>query len=117
MELGTERPRLREFAGKDHEAVQEVIGSADSYPPEPLSACRRPPRSGRAHWICRASGGQRAEPPGVLGYVLARRTWGNGYATASAAVLEKIGMRQEGYLHHQVYVRDEWQDRLLFATT
>ena len=79
----------------------------------------------------------------MLGYVLARRSWGNGYATeaaaallrygfdelglhtisatcdpentASAAVLRRIGMRQVGYLHRQVYVRGEWRDRLLFS--
>ncbi|HZA31955.1 MAG TPA: GNAT family protein [Propionibacteriaceae bacterium] len=80
---------------------------------------------------------------GVLGYVLGRRSWGQGYATeaaagmlrygfdelrlrsisatcdpdnaASAAVLKKIGMHQVGHLHHHVYTRGEWRDRLQFA--
>jgi RimJ/RimL family protein N-acetyltransferase len=79
----------------------------------------------------------------VLGYVLARPSWGNGYATeaagallrygfdelglatisatcdpdntASATVLEKIGMRPDGCLGHSVYAREEWRDRLLFV--
>jgi RimJ/RimL family protein N-acetyltransferase len=79
----------------------------------------------------------------TLGYVLARSSWGNGCATeaaaallrygfdelglrtisatcdpdntASAAVLRKIGMRPDGYLHSHVYVRDEWRDRLVFV--
>ena len=78
-----------------------------------------------------------------LGYVLGRRSWRQGYATeaaarmlrhsfvelglrsitatcdpdnaASAAVLRKIGMHQEGYLRHHVHTRGEWRDRLLFV--
>jgi RimJ/RimL family protein N-acetyltransferase len=80
---------------------------------------------------------------GVLGYVLGHDSWGQGYATeaaagmlrygfvelrlrsisatcdpdnaASAAVLEKIGMHQVGHLHHHVYSRGEWRDRLQFT--
>lgn len=80
---------------------------------------------------------------GDMGYVLRRSAWGQGYGTeaasavlrfgfaelnlhkitatcdpenlASARVLVKIGMRQEGHLHDHFWVRGRWRDRLLFA--
>lgn len=80
---------------------------------------------------------------GELGYALARRCWGRGYATeaarallafgfgplglhkisatcdpdnlGSARVLAKVGMAREGYLRDQLLVRGVWRDRLLFA--
>ena len=170
MELGTERLRLREFVGKDHEAVhryasdpevtrfmdwgpndieatrvflQEAIGSADSFPRSryPLAVVRRDLDELIGSVELQVASEQNRQ--GVIGYVLARRSWGNGYATeaaaallryglddlglhkisatcdpdntASAGVLGKIGMRQEGYLSRKVFARDEWRDRLLFA--
>jgi RimJ/RimL family protein N-acetyltransferase len=78
-----------------------------------------------------------------LGYTLNRRCWGQGYATeaatrivqygfeelglhrifaecrpenrASARVLEKIGLRQEGHLRENKWIRGRWEDTLLFA--
>ncbi len=78
-----------------------------------------------------------------VGYCLNRKYWGRGYATetalallrfgfdelklhriyavcdsenkASARVLSKIGMVQEGYLHELKLVRGHWRDHLLFA--
>lgn len=80
---------------------------------------------------------------GEIGYVLARESWGHGYATeatgrllafgfnelglhkisatcdpenrASVAVLTKNGMRQEGVLRDHIYVRGQWRDRLLLS--
>jgi RimJ/RimL family protein N-acetyltransferase len=80
---------------------------------------------------------------GEIGYVLAQEWWRHGYATeatgrllafgfdqlglhkisatcdrqnhASAAVLTKNGMHQEGVLRDHVYVRSQWRDRLLFS--
>jgi ribosomal-protein-alanine N-acetyltransferase len=63
---------------------------------------------------------------GEFGYVLARRCWGNGYATeatatcdpaniASRRVLEKSGLQYEGHLRDYLRIRGEWRDRLLFA--
>lgn len=80
---------------------------------------------------------------GELGYVLGRPWWGLGYASeasaellrfgfgelglhkisavcdpdnaASARVLTKIGMRREGHLHDELYLRDQWRDRLIYA--
>jgi ribosomal-protein-alanine N-acetyltransferase len=80
---------------------------------------------------------------GEMGYVLAAAQWGNGYATeagaailrfgfdqvglhqivatcdpenaASAHVLERIGMRREGYLHEHLLIRGQWRDRLTFG--
>ncbi len=79
----------------------------------------------------------------MLGYCLRRDAWGRGYATeaarallqfgfaslgvhrvwagcdpqnsASANVLHKLGMRQEGHLREESLVRGEWRDSLLFA--
>jgi RimJ/RimL family protein N-acetyltransferase len=84
-----------------------------------------------------------AHRQGQIGYVLTRPTWGQGLATeaaeamlrlgfdrfglhrvmatcdpenaASARVLAKIGMRCEGHLHHHLYIRGLWRDRLVFA--
>jgi [ribosomal protein S5]-alanine N-acetyltransferase len=170
VELITERLRLREFFGKDHEAVHRYASDPEvtryvDWGPNDLKAtevflfeARRSaatyPRSRFVLAIVRRDlneligsvelllTGEQGDQ-GTLGYVLARRSWGNGYATeaatallrygfdelglrtisatcdpdntASAAVLAKIGMRQEGYLPHQVYTRDRWRDRLLFA--
>jgi RimJ/RimL family protein N-acetyltransferase len=78
-----------------------------------------------------------------MGYVLARAAWGHGYATeaaaallrhgfgalgvhkisatcdpentASAHVLAKIGMHQEGHLTDHFHIRGTWRDRLLWA--
>jgi ribosomal-protein-alanine N-acetyltransferase len=78
-----------------------------------------------------------------LGYELDPRFWGNGYATeaasrllafgfrdvglhriwawciaenaASARVLEKIGMRQEGRLREHEWMQGRWWDTLLYA--
>lgn len=78
-----------------------------------------------------------------IGYTLNRRYWGQGYATetatrvvqygfeelglhrifaecrpenrASARVLQKIGMRQEGHLRENKWIKGRWEDTLLFA--
>ena len=78
-----------------------------------------------------------------IGYELDPRYWGRGYATeaadallafgfrelklhrvwaqciaentASAHVLEKIGMRQEGHLRENEWMKDRWWDTLLYA--
>jgi RimJ/RimL family protein N-acetyltransferase len=80
---------------------------------------------------------------GWLGYILAREHWGHGYATeaarallrlgfeqfsmhriwatcdprntASAHVLEKIGMRREGHLRENKLQRGSWRDSYLYA--
>jgi RimJ/RimL family protein N-acetyltransferase len=80
---------------------------------------------------------------GNIGYELDPRHWGRGYATeaareivrfgfeelglhriwswcvaenvGSARVLEKVGMRQEGYLREKEYYRGRWWDQRLFA--
>jgi RimJ/RimL family protein N-acetyltransferase len=78
-----------------------------------------------------------------MGYELSPEHWGRGYATeaaravlrfgfaelgvhrvwsccvpentASAHVLEKIGMRQEGHLREKEFFKDRWWDSLVFA--
>lgn len=78
-----------------------------------------------------------------LGYILRRDAWGFGYATeaakaliafgfgelrlhriwatcrpanqASANVMRKAGMEQEGHLRDDLFVRGEWQDSLFFG--
>ncbi len=79
----------------------------------------------------------------TLGYCFARPAWGQGFATeasrlilgfgfktlgvhriwagcdsenaASARVLEKVGMRREGYFKHDCQIRGVWRDTILFA--
>lgn len=78
-----------------------------------------------------------------VGYCYRKDAWGQGYATeaarralefgfdvltlhrifatcrpvnaASAHVLQKIGMKQEGFLRRHRFAKGEWQDSLLFA--
>ena len=80
---------------------------------------------------------------GEVGYVLSRAAWGQGYATeaadlavdfafdvlglhkvsatceplnfASAKVLQKAGMRAEGYLRKHILIKGEWRDTLIFG--
>jgi RimJ/RimL family protein N-acetyltransferase len=80
---------------------------------------------------------------GEIGYVLARSAWGKGYASeaadlvmtfgfeqlglhkisatceplnfASAKVLQKAGLRFEGYLHKHFLINGQWRDSLLFG--
>ena len=170
MELVTERLRLREFLGKDHQEVHRYaadpevtrymdwgpndVEATEVFLSEARTSAARYPRNRYALAVVRRDLDEligtvellltsEQDGQGVLGYVLARRSWGHGYATeaagallrygfdelglrtisatcdpdnsASAAVLEKIGMRQQGYLHRHVYARDEWRNRLLFC--
>ena len=170
MELLTERLRLREFVVEDHEAVHryasdpEATRYMDWGPNDPKAtevflaqaqaSAAYVPRSRYALAIVRRELNEligsvelqvtdQENGYGVLGYVLGRDWWGQGYATeaaagmlrygfvelrlgsisatcdpdnaASAAVLKRIGMHQVGHLHHHVYTRGEWRDRLQFA--
>jgi [ribosomal protein S5]-alanine N-acetyltransferase len=168
MELATERLLLREFVLDDFEAVHryaadpEVTRFTDWGPNdhqatlmflnEVRASAASDPRSRYALAVVRPDLGELIgsielqvgnDGHGMLGYVLARRSWGNGYATeaasallrygfeelglqqisatcdpnnaASAAVLERIGMRQQAYLPRYVAKGDEWHDRLLFT--
>ena len=97
----------------------------------------------RAVGGCRIEIRDAATEAGDLGYVLDRAHWGHGYATeagrallafgfeglglhriwtrcdirniASARVLEKLGMRREGLLRHDVRRKGEWHDSYLYA--
>jgi len=99
--------------------------------------------AGRLVGGCRIEIRSLANESGDVGYVLDRQVWGQGYATeatralvgfgfeslalhriwatcdvhnaASARVLEKLGMRQEGYLRHNVRRKGEWRDSYLYA--
>jgi RimJ/RimL family protein N-acetyltransferase len=92
---------------------------------------------------CRIEIRNAASVSGDIGYVLASDAWGRGYATeatralldfgfqglalhriwatcdvenrASARVLEKIGMEQEGHLRQNVRRKGEWRDSYLYA--
>ena len=92
---------------------------------------------------CRIEIRNAASGNGDIGYVLARDVWGQGYASeaaralltfgfktlalhriwatcdvensASARVLEKIGMEHEGRLRESVRRRGEWRDSHLYA--
>jgi ribosomal-protein-alanine N-acetyltransferase len=80
---------------------------------------------------------------GEVGYVLSRAAWGKGFATeacdlaisygfdvlglhkvsatceplnfASAKVLQKAGLRAEGYLRKHILIKGEWHDTLIFG--
>lgn len=92
---------------------------------------------------CRISITDANKPEASIGFSLAKKFWGQGYATEvgekllefgfqqlklhrifaicdsqnnlSARVLVKIGMRQEGYLREYESMRGEWRDMLLYA--
>ncbi|MBS1991797.1 MAG: GNAT family N-acetyltransferase [Cyanobacteria bacterium SZAS LIN-2] len=80
---------------------------------------------------------------GEIGYVLSRQSWGQGYASeaanlvmdfgfnelglhkisatceplnfASAKVLQKAGLRPEGYLRKHLLIKGQWRDTLIFG--
>jgi len=82
-------------------------------------------------------------PLGEIGYVLSRQSWGKGYASeaanlvmnfgfnelglhkisatceplnfASAKVLQKAGLKVEGYLRKHLLIKGQWRDTLVFG--
>ena len=92
---------------------------------------------------CRLTVKDQANRSGDIGYVLNRRYWGRGYIpeaaeallelgfgelkmhriwarcdvlnTASARVMEKIGMRQEAHLLQDVFEKGVWRDSYIYA--
>ena len=169
MELLTQRLRLREFVDDDHEAVHRYASDPEvtrymDWGPNDVAAttvfladaqakAASRPRLSYALAVVRRDRDEligavalqiisEEDGRGVIGYVLGRRSWGQGYATeaatrllrygfaelglrsvtatcdpdntASAAVLAKIGMRRSGYLARHLCIRGEWRDRLLF---
>ena len=168
LELVTGRLLLRGFAPDDVEAVHayagdpEVCRYTDWGPNTPaqsqafvdeVHAASTPERSGSMTWAVTTAGNvvgacsvtvtSHEHRRGVMGYVLARAHWGQGYATeaatavlrfarqelglsrveatcrpgnvASQRVLRKIGMRQEGLLRSHLVIRGRREDSLLFA--
>jgi RimJ/RimL family protein N-acetyltransferase len=170
MELGTPRLLLREFRATDHPAVHAYAGDAEvvrymDWGPNDLDATARflsevgrdATAAARTSYglavVNRADGAligcvavhisSAVHRRGELGYVLARASWGQGFATeaasavlrfgfdelglhkvsatcdpdnaGSARVLSKIGMRAEGHLRDHLLIRGQWRDRLLFA--
>jgi [ribosomal protein S5]-alanine N-acetyltransferase len=168
--IATSRLVLREFEESDWKATfeyQQDPGYLEFYPwPDRydtdvrelimrfITWSRMRPRHKYQLAITLASTGElignagiRAEVPGALiaelGFELAPRCWGKGYATeaamamlefgfrtlglhrieahcvaengASAAVLRRIGMRDEGRLRQAEYFKDRWWDVLLFG--
>jgi RimJ/RimL family protein N-acetyltransferase len=168
--LETPRLVLRELADDDATAVQAYAGDPEvvrylEWGPNTLEDTARflamartareaAPRTayhlavvlktgGRLIGGCRIEIRSPANGSGDLGYVLARRHWGHGYATeatralvdfgfgrlalhriwatcdvsnqVSARVLEKLGMRREGHLRQSARRRGEWRDAYLYA--
>ncbi|MCC5641997.1 GNAT family N-acetyltransferase [Nostoc sp. CHAB 5824] len=92
---------------------------------------------------CRISTLDTGNRIGSIGYCFSKQFWGQGYATeaalgviyfgfqelslhrifatchpeniASARVLQKIGMQQEGYLREHHWIKGEWRDSWLYA--
>lgn len=117
---------------------QQTVSSRSSYS---LAVCFRDTQ--RAVGWCAITVVSRKHHEGELGYALNRRYWGRGYipeaahallgfgfgalalhrifATchpeniASKRVLEKLGMRQEGYLREHKWSKGAWRDSLLYA--
>ncbi|MDZ8183885.1 MAG: GNAT family protein [Nostoc sp. ChiSLP02] len=93
--------------------------------------------------ICRISTLDTVNKTASIGYCLAKQFWGQGYATeavreiicfgfqelglhrifatchpaniASARVMQKVGMQQEGYLREHHCIKGEWRDSWLYA--
>ncbi|MDZ8080888.1 MAG: GNAT family N-acetyltransferase [Nostoc sp. DcaGUA01] len=93
--------------------------------------------------ICRISTLDTVNKIGSIGYCFIKKFWGQGYATeavreiisfgfqelglhrifatchpaniASARVMQKNGMQQEGYLREHHWIKGEWRDSLLYA--
>ncbi len=101
------------------------------------------PEDGRLIGTCGIRRKTDNDSEGDIGYELAPEFWGHGYATeaagamveygfrelglhrisswciadnvASARVLEKVGMRQEGRLRENEYFKGRWWDTLVYA--
>ncbi|MHC5035460.1 MAG: GNAT family N-acetyltransferase [Planctomycetota bacterium] len=169
-ELTTERLLLRELCEDDWQAVHEygsdpeVVNhlpwgpntEADTreFVARTIAAQSEEPRVHYTFAIVRKADGQLVGSIGLnvssvpnregwIGYALAKRFWGQGYATeaaravvafgfgqvglhrifatcdpqnvASARVLEKVGMRREGLMRQHMPVRGTWRDSCLYA--
>lgn len=146
--IQTERLLLRRFVPEDAEALHAFLSDPEvvryePYPPQSMAECEAEAarRAGNpAFWaICRLEDGQmigniylaqRGFEGWELGYVLARSTWGKGYATeactamldhvfaqgahrvyaqcnpdniASWRLMERLGMRREAHMKQNVY--------------
>jgi RimJ/RimL family protein N-acetyltransferase len=168
MEIETERLRLREITQEDFQAVHEYASDPEvvKYMPfgpnteeetrefisRNLKNQQERPRTeyglgiilkdeGRFIGACGIHGV--TEIQASIGYILARRYWGHGYATeaaralvdhafselgvhrvyascdprnhASIRVLEKVGMSLEGRLRENMIIQGEYRDSLVFG--
>jgi ribosomal-protein-alanine N-acetyltransferase len=170
VSLPTERLLLRDFAAEDAPAVHEYGSDprvVEYLPWGPnteeqtrefiarqITAQRQEPRLGYDLAVTLKAGGRLIGGCGLhvtagkggsgwIGYCLARRFWGEGYATeaaralvgfgfgnlglhrifatcdvrnvASAHVLEKVGMEREGRLREDRYARGQWRDSYVYG--
>ena len=168
MEINTERLRLREITQEDFQAVHEYASDPEAVKYMPfgpnteeetrefisrnLKNQRERPRTeyglgiilkdeDRFIGACGIHGV--TEIQASIGYILARRYWGHGYATeaaralvyyafselgvhrvyafcdprnlASIRVLEKVGMSLEGRLRENMIIHGEYRDSLVFG--
>jgi len=168
MEIETERLRLREITQEDFQAVHEYASDPETVKYMPfgpnteeetrefisrnLKNQRERPRTeyglgiilkdeDRFIGACGIHGV--TEIQASIGYILARRYWGHGYATeaaralvdhafselgvhrvyascdprnhASIRVLEKVGMSLEGRLRENMIIQGEYRDSLVFG--
>jgi ribosomal-protein-alanine N-acetyltransferase len=169
MELRTERLVLREFRLDDQDAAHRYGSDEDvtryttwgpnsltdttNYLSEVVRRASAEPRTSFILAVVTSDGDligaahlkftEAERRQGELGYVLAKDSWGLGYATevarcliafgfdelgldritatshpdnlASARVLEKVGMRLEGTLRDHLQVRGSWRDSQLYS--
>ncbi|MGD0691677.1 MAG: GNAT family N-acetyltransferase [Acidimicrobiales bacterium] len=169
MELRTERLVLREFSLADQDATHRYgsdvevtrymtwgpnsLSDTANYLMDVVRRANAKPRTSFTLAVVNLDGdligaaglkltdGERRQ--GELGYVLAKDSWGSGYATevarcliafgfnelgldqitaicdpenhASARVLEKAGMRFEGTLRDHLHVQGAWRDSQLYV--
>ena len=129
---------------KLHETIEETkffLAAYEDWPIAPWGIVAR--ESGKVIGQCGFVACDTRHFNGTLGYFLARSYWGKGYMTeavraaldfgfstlqlnrieaqiaplndSSRRVLEKVGMRYEGTLRQNVFVRGEFEDSLLYS--
>lgn len=123
--------------------IQRVIASQQAKPRQNFEMAVTLKANRQLIGGCRISVTNPDNKGGSIGYCLNGQFWGQGYATeaakalldlgfnqlglhriyalcdpeneASARVLERIGMRREGYLRENLWIKGKWCDTILYA--
>lgn len=123
--------------------LSEATASLEDKTPKDFNFAVTLKSSGAVIGSCRIWIRSEVHRHGGFGYILSKHVWRRGYGTelaeallkfgfetlkfhrisatcfpgnlGSKRLLEKMGLKQEGYLREEIYVRGGWRDSLLFS--